>query len=321
MSNLNAAAVSSGTTTAESPSGGVGTSGLPAAGEKPRSLRGDAWRDLRSNPVFVVSAVLIVFLVVMAAFPGWFTTRPVGKADLSLSRQTPSSNAWFGYDLQGYDIYTRTIYGARASIMVGVLATLSTLVVGTVAGVVAGYAGGWVDAVVSRITDVFFAIPLLLGAILVLSSFPSGSDTPEILIILKVVLALSVLGWPVVARIMRSSVIQVKQADFVQAARALGASPLRIIVKHVLPNSLAPVIVVSTIALGGYIGVEATLSFLGLGLQAPVVSWGIAINDASRYLRVSPHMLLFPSLFLSVTVLAFIMLGDAVRDALDPKLR
>lgn len=325
MSDVNAseAAFSAGTATAtaEHPSGGLGTSGLPATGEKPRSLRGDAWRDLRRNPIFLTSAVLIAFLLVIAAFPGWFTTRAVGKADLSLSRQHPSSKAWFGYDLQGYDIYTRTIYGARASVMVGVLTTLGTLIIGVVAGVTAGFAGGWIDAVVSRITDVFFAIPILLGAILVLSSFPSDSNTPETVIILKVVLALTILGWTSIARIMRSSVIQVKQADFVQAARALGASPLRIIIKHVLPNAIAPVIVVSTISLGGYIAAEATLSYLGIGLQAPVVSWGIAINDASQFLRVSPHMLLFPSLFLSITVLAFIMLGDAVRDALDPKLR
>lgn len=321
--NASAAAISSGTTTVASPppEGVVGSAGQQASGEKPRSLRADAWRDLRRNPIFVVSAVLIVFLVIMAAFPGWFTTRPVDKADLSLSRQGPSSDAWFGYDLQGYDVYTRTIYGARASIMVGILATLATLILGTVTGVVAGYFGSKLDTVVSRITDVFFGIPFLLGAILVLSSFPSGPDTSDMVIILKVVLALVVLGWPGLTRLMRSSVIQVKQADFVQAARALGASPMRIILKHVLPNAMAPMIVVSTINLGGFIGAEATLSFLGLGLQSPVVSWGIAINDASQYLRVSPHMLLFPSLFLIITVLAFVMLGDAVRDALDPKLR
>jgi oligopeptide transport system permease protein len=323
MSDVNAsAAISSGSTTVASPPpAGVGPAAPQGAGEKPRSLRGDAWRELRSNPIVIVSAVLIAIMVVMAAFPGLFTTKPVDEATLSLSRQAPSSKAWFGYDLQGYDVYTRTIYGARASIMVGILATLFTLVVGTVTGVIAGYFGGKLDTVVSRLTDVFFGIPFFLGAILVLSSFPSGPDTPQLVIILKVVMALTVLGWPGLTRLMRSSVIQVKQADFVQAARALGASPLRIIVKHVLPIAIAPMIVVSTINLGGFIGAEATLSFLGLGLQPPVVSWGIAINDASQYLRVSPHMLLFPSTFLIIAVLAFVMLGDAVRDALDPKLR
>jgi len=296
--------------------------GQPDEGQgKPRSLGKDAWLDLRTNPIFLVSATLIVILVVMAAFPGLFTSQTPEAADLSKSRVGPSSKAWFGYDLQGGDVYTLTIYGARASIIVGVLATTFTLLVGTLAGIVAGYTGGWVDSVVSRITDVFFAIPLLLGAILIVFSFPTQPGTPSIVIILRVVAAVAVLGWTFVARIMRSSVIQVKQADYVQAARALGAGPIRIVLKHILPNAMAPVIVYSTIALGGYIAVEATLSFLGLGLTPPVVSWGVAISEAATYLRVSPHMLLFPSLFLSITVLAFIMLGDAVRDALDPKLR
>lgn len=296
--------------------------GLPEdAREKPRSLGKDAWLDLRTNPIFLISAALILILIVMAAFPGIFTSQSPATADLTKSRVGPSSHAWFGYDLQGKDIYTLNLYGARASILVGVLTTLFTLVIGSLAGVVAGYAGGWIDSVVSRLTDVFFAIPLLLGAILVVFAFPIKEGTPSIIIILRVVAALAILGWTYTARIMRSSVIQVKQADYVQAARALGASPLRIVLKHILPNAVAPVIVVSTISLGGYIAVEATLSFLGLGLTPPVVSWGVAISDAATYIRVSPHMLFFPSLFLSITVLAFIMLGDAVRDALDPKLR
>ncbi|MGB9376411.1 MAG: ABC transporter permease [Mycobacteriales bacterium] len=288
---------------------------------KPRSLGKDAWLDLRTNWIFLVSATLILILILMAAFPSLFTSRSPADADLAKSLQKPSAHAWFGYDLQGKDIYTLTIYGARASIIVGVLATLATLVVGAVAGMVAGYSGGWIDSVVSRFTDVFFAIPLLLGSILVVFAFPITPGTPSILIILRVVAALSVLGWTYTARIMRSSVIQVKQADYVQAARALGAGPLRIVLKHILPNALAPVIVVSTISLGGYIAAEATLSFLGLGLTPPVVSWGVAISDATVYVRSAPHLLLFPSLFLSITVLAFIMLGDAARDALDPKLR
>jgi len=296
--------------------------GRPQEGHgEPRSLGKDAWLDLRTNPIFLISATLIVVLLTMAMFPGLFTSQTPESADLTKSRVGPSSQAWFGYDLQGNDIYTLTVYGARASIMVGVLATTITLLLGSLAGIVAGYAGGWVDSVISRLTDVFYAIPLLLGAILVVFAFPTPPETPSIVIILRVVAALAILGWTPVARIMRSSVIGVKQADYVQAARALGASPVRIVLRHILPNAVAPVIVVSTIALGGYIAVEATLSFLGLGLTPPVVSWGVAISEASTFVRVSPHMLLFPSLFLSITVLAFIMLGDAVRDALDPKLR
>lgn len=290
--------------------------------ERNRSLWSDAWRELRSNKIFIISAVLIVIFLVMAFFPQVFT---FGKdpytCDLSKSRQPPSSQAWFGYDTNGCDVYTRTIYGAKASIMVGVFATLFTTLLGGFIGTIAGFFGGWTDAILSRVTDIFFAIPLLLGGILVLTSFPSGDNTTLFQEVSKVVLALGILGWTSMTRIMRSSVIQVRNADFVVAARALGASNGRIIRKHVVPNSLAPLIVVATISLGGYIGAEATLSFLGLGLQPPVISWGTMIDQAQKFVRVSPHMLFFPAIFLSVAVLSFIMLGDAVREALDPKLR
>ncbi len=195
------------------------------------------------------------------------------------------------------------------------------MLVGGFIGVMSGYLGGWVDALLSRIGDVFFAIPLLLGAIIFLVSLPDFFNGNYLLVVLKVVLALVVLGWPSLARLMRSSVIQVKPNDYVQAARALGASPLRVIRSHILPNALAPMIVVATINLGAYIAAEATLSFLGIGLQPPAISWGIDISSAIVGLRTTPHMLFFPSLFLSLAVLAFIMLGDVVRDALDPKNR
>jgi oligopeptide transport system permease protein len=193
--------------------------------------------------------------------------------------------------------------------------------IGVALGTLAGYYGGWLDAIVSRITDIFFAIPLLLGGILFMSVKPNNQDTPYLVVVGKVVIVLAIFGWPGIARLMRSSVMQVKPNDYVQAARALGATPWRIIRAHVLPNAMAPVIVVSTINLGVFIAVEATLSFLGIGLTPPAISWGVAISDALVGLRTTPHMLLFPSLFLSLAVLAFIMLGDAVRDAFDPKSR
>ncbi|MDQ1664260.1 MAG: oligopeptide transport system permease protein [Actinomycetota bacterium] len=289
--------------------------------EKPRSLGRDAWEDLRHNWVFWIASVLILVLIVMAIAPGVFTSASPTASDLDVSRQGPGPGAPFGYDLQGRDVLARTIYGARASILVGIFATAFATIVGSFMGIVAGYYGGWTDTIVSRLTDVFFAIPIFLGAILVLTSFPSDENTSQVAAYTKVAVALAIFGWTSTARIMRSSVIQVKQADFVQAARALGASNSAIIRKHVLPNSLTPVIVVATISLGGYIGAEAGLSYLGIGLQPPVISWGIAISDAQTYLRVSPHMMMFPIAFLSITVLAFIMLGDAVREALDPKLR
>ena len=302
--------------------GGEGPLAAPDKGEKARSLGSDAWGELRRRPMFWISAALILLFVVMAAFPQLFTSTDPYFADLSKAREAPSSDAWFGRDNQGYDVYARTVYGARASILVGLFATLFTLVVGSFVGIIAGYRGGWPDSLLSRIGEVFLGIPLLLGGILFLYVFPSDLETPFLVVVGKVALVLGLLGWPTIMRLMRSSVLQVKPNDYVQAARALGASPTRIIGSHILPNSLASVIVVSTINLGAYISVEATLSFLGIGLRPPAISWGIQISEASGIglIRAAPHMLLFPSVFLSATVLAFIMLGDVVRDALDPKL-
>ncbi len=296
----------------------------PTPGGRPdeeRSLASDAWRSLRSNKIFWVSAVLISVFVLMAIWPSLFTNTDPREAVLAQSRSRPGQGTWFGRDIQGYDIYARCIYGARASILVGLLTTIFVLILGGIIGVFSGYLGGAWDATFSRIGDVFFAIPLLLGAIVFLVSLPEFFNGNYFLVVMKVVLALVFLGWPQIARLMRSSVIQVKPNDYVQAARALGASPGRIIRSHILPNSLAPVIVVSTINLGVYISVEATLSFLGIGLQAPAISWGIDISSAIVGLRTTPHMLFFPSMFLSLAVLGFILLGDSVRDALDPKNR
>jgi oligopeptide transport system permease protein len=286
-----------------------------------RSLASDAWRSLKRNPFFWISVSMIVLFVLMALVPQLFTQTDPNEAILRQARERPNANAWFGRDIQGYDIFSRTIYGARASILVGVFTTLATVVIGAFVGVIAGFYGGFADTLVSRITDIFFAIPFLLGAILFMATFPNSVNSPYLVVVLKVVLALAILGWPSIARLMRSSVLQVKPNDYVQAARALGASPLRIIRSHILPNAMAPVIVVSTINLGAYIAAEATLSFLGLGLVYPAVSWGVMISDAIVALRTTPHILFFPSLFLSLAVLAFIMLGDAVRDAFDPKTR
>jgi len=293
----------------------------PPVKEVSRSLGRDAWRELRRNPVFIISSIIVLIFVVMAIWPSLFTSKDPDLGDLQESRLPPSSEHWFGTDSEGQDIYALCIYGARASILVGVLTTMVVLFFGSLLGVIAAFYGRYTDSVLSRVTDIFYSIPLFLGAVLVLTSFPSGTNPPLLETVGKVVLALAILGWPTFFRLMRASVLGVKQADYIQAARAMGASAPRIIRRHLIPNSLAPVIVVATISLGGYLGLEATLSFLGIGLQPPVVSWGIMIADAQGYIRVAPHMLLFPAAFLSLTVLAFILMGDAVRDALDPKLR
>ena len=183
-----------------------------------------------------------------------------------------------------------------------------------VVGALAGYYGGWLDSLLARITDIFYGLPLILGAIILLSVLPERG-------VLEVSLALIAFGWMTAMRLVRSNVIGVKEADYVQAARALGARTGRILTKHILPNAVAPVLVYSTIAVGTIIASEATLTFLGVGLQLPEISWGLQINAAQNRLRDAPHLILFPSLFLSLTVLSFILMGDALRDALDPKLR
>ncbi|WP_219418872.1 ABC transporter permease [Pseudonocardia nigra] len=289
--------------------------------ERPRSLASDAWHDLRRRPLFLVSVSLIAFLLVLAAFPGLFTSADPGAGDLARSRQAPSADAWFGYDLLGRDVYARTIYGTRVSIIVGVLATSITVLIGGTMGILAGYYGGWVDGVLSRIADVFFGLPFVLGAIVILSTFRETVGGGAVGITALVVLTMSMLSWPVTMRIMRSAAIAARDQDYVRAARGLGASPGRVIWRHMLPNCLAPVLVYATIALGAFIGAEATLSFLGIGLREPVVSWGVMISEARDYVRVAPFLLLFPAAFLAVTVLAFVMLGDAVREAFDPKGR
>jgi len=294
---------------------------VPLVDERPRGLFGDAWHALRRRVLFWVAVSIIFLVVLMALFPGLFASGDPNLAQLSRSRGAPSAEAWFGYDNQGYDIYTRVVHGARASIVVGLLSTVGVVLVGATIGMFAGFYGGWLDAVVSRIADVFVGVPFVLGAIVILTTLNAGGDAGTVRIVAQVVLSLSVLSWPVAMRIMRSTAIAAKQQDYVKAARALGASSSRIITKHMLPNCVAPVLVYSTIALGAFIGAEATLSYLGIGLRQPVVSWGVMINSAKDYLRVAPHALLFPAGFLTATVLAFVMLGDAVREALDPKLR
>ena len=288
---------------------------------KPRSLGRDAMHELVRRPLFIVSVILIALFLLMAAFPSLFTGTDPRDCDLGRSRQAPSSQAWFGFDSLGCDVYANTIYGARSSILVGLTTTICVAVIGTFLGTIAGFYGGRTDSIMSRFADIFFGIPFLLGALLVLTTFPSEVDTPAWQTIGKVVLAMTLLGWPTVLRLMRSSVIQVRSSDFVEAARSLGASGSRLIRRHVVPNSISPVIAYSTIALGGFIVAEASLSFLGIGLQPPVISWGAQISSAVPWIRVAPHMLFFPALFLSLCVLSFMMFGDAVKDALDPKLR
>lgn len=307
------------TVTAEPP---VPTGEATAKSGKPRGLWGDAWVDMRRRPLFWVSATLIGIILLMAAFPWLFTNTDPAHADLSHSLEKPSGEAWFGYDRQGRDQYSRTIHGARASVVVSSVSVIGTVAIGMTIGVIAAYFGRWYDSLLSRIGEVFAGLPFVLGAIVILTTFNDPSKaTSQVRIMALVIMALTVLGWPVAMRIMRSSVLSTKNADYIQAARALGAGHSRIIFKHLVPNCLAPVMVYATLTLGAYVSAEATLSFLGIGLTSPVVSWGIMISDSQDFIRVALYLLLFPGAFLAATVLAFVMLGETVREALDPKLR
>ncbi|MBI2700474.1 ABC transporter permease [Mycobacterium gordonae] len=266
------------------------------------------------RPKFVTAAALIVLILLVAAFPAFFTAVDPGYADPSQSLLPPSASHWFGTDLQGHDIYARTVYGARASVTVGLGATLAVFVIGGSLGALAGFYGGWVDSLVSRITDVFFALPLLLAAIVLMQVMHHRT-------VWTVVAILALFGWPQVARIARSSVLEVRGTDYVLAAKALGLSGFRTLLRHVVPNAIGPVIAVSTIALGVFIVTEATLSYLGVGLPTSVVSWGGDINVAQMRLRAGSAILFYPAGALAITVLAFMMMGDALRDALDPASR
>jgi oligopeptide transport system permease protein len=277
-------------------------------------LWGDVWRQLRRSPQFLLGFAVILVLAVMAIVPQLFTRVDPRVCLLERSRQPPSADAWFGYDVQGCDYYSNVIYGARASISVGLLVVGGGVLLALVLGSLAGFFGGWVDSVVARVADVFYGLPFILGAIIILYQF-SERGVPQ------VALALLLLTWMTPMRLVRSSVVSIRDSDYVQAARALGASNLRIITRHILPNSLAPVMVYATITIGAVISAEATLSFLGVGLRLPAISWGLMIGTAQASLRSSLHLLLFPGAFLVITVLAFIAVGDALRDALDPKLR
>jgi len=272
------------------------------------------WAILRRRPQFIVAAAMIVLVVLVAAFPGLFTSIDPQFADADQSLLAPSVQHWFGTDLQGHDVYARTVYGARASVAVGLGATVAAVLFGGTLGALAGFYGGWVDAVVSRCTDIFFGIPLLLAAIVLMQVMHHRT-------IWTVMAILAFFGWPQVARIARGSVVAVRGSDYVLAAKAMGLNRFRILIGHVLPNAIGPVIVVASIALGAFIVTEATLSYLGVGLPSSVVSWGQDINLAQGRLRSGSPVLFYPATALAMTVLAFMLMGDALRDALDPGSR
>ncbi|MEV4346069.1 ABC transporter permease [Actinoplanes sp. NPDC049596] len=312
MSDLNAV------TAAEAPGPAANRPRHGGSPAKPRSLAGDAWLDLRASKIFWVAAVLVVVILLMALWPSLFTSADPRACDLADKNAGAADGAPFGFDFQGCNVYARTVYGARDSLIVGLSATVIAGVIGLLVGLAAGYFGGWLDALLSRFVDVVLGVPFLLAAIVLANRLSNGQQDNGVL---AVTLTLGLLGWTTSARVMRSAVIAAKGQDYVAAARMLGASPARQMFRHVLPNSIGPFLVVLTLLLGINIASESTLSYLGVGLKGDAISWGTAIAEAGPYVRTVAGPVVWPSVFLAVTVLAFIMLGDAIRDAFDPKLR
>ncbi|GAB6138235.1 ABC transporter permease [Halanaerobaculum tunisiense] len=280
----------------------------------------DAWRRLKKNKLAMLGLWVTIFLFIVAALapviapydPYYSPVMEDGKVELSL--QGPSWTHLFGTDKLGRDIFSRIIYGARISLFVGFATQAIALVIGITLGAIGGYYGGLVDDLVSYLINVFLAFPFLLFVIAVMSVFQDpGID--------KVVLALGILGWPRLARIVRGQIMSLKEEEYVEAAQSLGASDFRVIFKHLLPNCLAPIIVTVTLGVAGAILSEAGLSFLGLGAQPPEPSWGLMINTGRQFLRGEPRMMLIPGAAIMITVLGFNLFGDGLRDALDPKMK
>jgi peptide/nickel transport system permease protein len=272
-----------------------------------------AWRKLVRNRIAMFGLAVVLFFVLMAVFAPWIAPHDPLAAGWSTIRKGPSAAHWFGTDDLGRDVLSRVIWGTRASLMAGVVSVAISLLLGVAIGMVAGFFGGFVDALISRITDAFLACPFLILAI-ALAAFLGPSLT-------NAMIAIGISAAPIFVRLTRAQVINVKVEDYIEAARAVGCSPLRIAVSHMLPNITAPVIVQSTLAIAAAVIAEASLSFLGLGQQPPAPSWGSMLNTAKNFMDSAPWMAIWPGLAIFMLVLAFNLLGDGLRDALDPRHR
>jgi peptide/nickel transport system permease protein len=270
-----------------------------------------AMRQFARRPAAGFGAAVLLLVLVLALFAPWLAPYDPLATSWSAVRKAPSAAHWFGTDEVGRDLLARVIWGARASLAAGLVAVLIAVAVGLPLGMVAGYVGGWVDMLIGRLTDAMLAIPFLILAI-ALAAFlgPSLSNA---------MIAIGVTATPIFVRLARGQVLQARAEDWVEAARAVGNPRARILVRHILPNILPPVLVQATLTIASAIIAEASLSFLGLGQQPPAPSWGSMLNTAQRFLTQAPWMALFPGAAIFVTVLAFNLVGDALRDALDPR--
>ena len=262
----------------------------------------------------LIGLSLAALLVLTAAAADWLAPADPYKVDIGHVMQPPSAEHPFGTDYLGRDVLSRVIHGGRISLAIGVIAVLISGLVGTVIGSLAGFVGGWIDEVLMRLTDIVFAFPTALFALAVMAVFENPTVT-------KIFIVLGLVGWAGIARLVRSEVISIKERDYVTAARAIGLSPLRIVVVHVLPNTVGTMSVALTLGVAGNILTEAWLSFLGLGAQPPTPSWGAMITEGQFYLTSRPWVCVFPGLAILLTVLGFNMLGDGLRDVLDPRLK
>ncbi|WP_309711274.1 ABC transporter permease [Armatimonas sp.] len=277
-------------------------------------------QELKKNKIAFASLIFLGVLVLIALFANVLAPYPFAEQKLMDRMQGPSAAHRLGTDDLGRDILSRLIYGARISLSVAVLVELVVVGIGVTVGLIAGFFGGWAETILMRITDTLLAFPDVLLAILLLGTLGAAASKPEVSLLL-VVMSLGITGWPPLARLVRGQVLSLRKREFVEAAIAMGASNGRILLKHILPNLLSPIIVAVTVDAAGVILAEATLSFLGIGVQRPFPSWGRMINDALDYYRSEPRLLVGPALCLSLTVIALNFLGDGLRDALDPRKR
>ncbi|MEO8434488.1 MAG: ABC transporter permease [Pyrinomonadaceae bacterium] len=268
------------------------------------------------NRLSIIGLVIVAIVLIVAIFAPWIATQDVGATNLSLRYLPPTSSHWFGTDSTGRDLFARVVFGARISLRVGIIVVTVSAVVGTLLGALAGYYGGWIDRVLSGyVFNVFLAFPGLLLAIALVAFLGAGLN--------KLIFALCIIGWVGYARLIRGQVLKVREYDFVQAARALGAGDARILFVHILPNAIQPLIVQASLGMAGAVLSEASLSFLGLGVPPPAPSWGVMIEEARDLstLQNAPHALIFPGLAIALTVLAFNFIGDGLREYLDPRQR
>lgn len=275
------------------------------------------WKDVsirfRKNKLALFGVVLLVLLVFMALFGPYMTPYDYETNDLMNANKPPSSEHWFGTDELGRDVFTRTWYGARISLFIGLAAALIDFAIGIIWGGIAGYRGGRTDEVMMRFADILWGVPYLLLVILLMVVMGQGLVT--------MIVAMSITGWINMARIVRGQVLQLKSQEYVLASQTLGASTSRIMTKHLIPNTMGPILVTMTLTIPSAIFTEAFLSYLGLGVPAPLASWGTMANDGLPALQYYPWRLFFPATFICLTIFAFNVIGDGLRDALDPRLR